>query len=247
MAKHENVIAHRGASHARPENTLPAFEHAIELGADLLEFDVRLTADGHAIIMHDASVERTTNGTGAVRSLTLDEIRKLDAGLKYGTLYKDIPVPTLDEVLELARPSGVGLDVQIYATEDSRDGLTKAVVEALNRHEYDDRAFIAAEEDVVLLARELDPNRPICNLTGQRDAKSLDRNKKTGSTTVQAFAKYVTPQFVEKAHKMGIVVNVFYADHVNEMRRLIDCGVDGILTNEPEMLLRVLGRLPDSP
>lgn len=246
MATHVNVIAHRGASHARPENTLPAFQHAIDLGSDLLEFDVRLTADGHAIIMHDVTVDRTTDGTGEVRKLTLSEIRELDAGIKHDPAYTGVRVPTFDELLEIARPSGVGLDVQIYATEDSLVDLTKAVVASLKQFDYDERAFIASDEEVVLLARELDPQRPICNLTGQRDAQSLYRNRDTGSSIVQAFAHYVTPEFVAEAHEIGIVVNVFYADDVAEMQRLLDCGVDGILTNEPELLLQVLGRRPNA-
>ncbi len=239
---HMNVIAHRGASHARPENTIPAFEHAIELGVDLLEFDVRLTADGHAVIMHDTSVKRTTDGDAPVGKMTLAEVRELDAGATFNDSYRGTRVPTLDEALEYAGPTGVGLDVQIYATDDSAAPLTRTVVDALQRHGFDDRAFIAGEENVVLLARELDPARPICNLTGQRDEESLDYNHRIGSKIVQAFARYVTPAFVKRAHELDIVVNVFYADHANEMTRLIDCGVDGILTNEPETLLRVLGR-----
>ena len=244
MADSVRVIAHRGASHARPENTLPAFTHAIELGADLLEFDVRQTADGHAVVMHDPTVDRTTDGTGAVNNLTLDEIRALDAGACFHEQYAGTKVPTLGEVLDLARDAGVGLDVQIYATEDDRAPLTRQVVEALRQYEFDDRAFIAGEEDVIRLVRELDPDRPICNLTGQRDARSLDHCKAMGCTIVQAFARYITSDYVKRAHDVVITVNVFYADHVSEMKRLLECRVDGILTNEPELLLKLLGRGP---
>jgi len=244
MAENIRVIAHRGASHARPENTIPAFVHAIELGADLLEFDVRHTADGHVVIIHDPTVDRTTNGIGTVSGMTLEEIRALDAGVRFQDQYSGTKVPTLREVLELARRARVGLDVQIYATPSDVEPLTRQVVHALAEYEYDERAFIAAEEEVVRLVRGLDPSRPICNLSGQRDAKSLTRCRALGSTIVQAFARYITPEYVERAHSMGMTVNVFYADHVSEMKRLIDCKVDGILTNEPELLLRLLGRLP---
>jgi glycerophosphoryl diester phosphodiesterase len=244
MARHVNVVAHRGASHDRPENTIPAFEYALELGVDLLEFDVRLTADGHAVVIHDATVDRTTNGSGAIQDLTLGEIQELDAGLYLDAEYEGTIIPTLDEVLDTARSSGVGLDVQIYALDDTMPQLTKQVVDSLINHGYDERAFIASEEDVVHLARELDPNRPICNLTGQRDSGTVDRNHEIGSTIVQAVAKYVTPELVEYAHGFGITMNVFYADDIDEMNRLITCGVDGILTNESGLLLRTLGRDP---
>lgn len=244
MAHRVRVIAHRGASHARPENTMPAFTHAIELGADLLEFDVRRTADGHPVIMHDLTVDRTTDGTGAVSSLKLREIRALDAGVRFHERYAGTKVPKLQEVLKVARDADVGLDVQIYATEADREPLTRRVVKTLNDFGFDERAFIAAEEDVVRLVRELDPDRPICNLTGQRDARSLQHCKSMGCSIAQAFARYVTGDLVKRAHEIGITVNVFYADHVSEMKRLIECHVDGILTNEPEILLKLLGRIP---
>ena len=244
MSTRVKVIAHRGASHARPENTLPAFTHAVELGTDLLGFDCRATADGHVVVMHDSTVDRTTDGSGPVGSLTLAEIQSLDAGAWFHETYAGTRVPTLPEVLELAKASGVGLDVQIYATDDDRESLTGTVVRALADHGFDERAFIAAEEEVVLLVKELDPTRPICNLTGQRTASSLEHNQEIGSLIVQAFARYVTDDFARRAHKMGIVVNVFYADHVTEMKRLIECGIDGILTNEPGLLLGLLDRPP---
>ncbi len=221
---------------------MPAFGYAVEMGVDLLEFDCRQTADGHVIAMHDAAVDRTTDGTGNVGEMTLAEIRKLDAGAKHSSTYVGTKVPTLDEVLDLAEPSGVGLDVQIYALDSDRESLTGAVVRALSDRGFDERAFIAGEEEVVLLAQQLDPNRPICSLTGQRDAGSLEHNTRIGSNIVQAFARYVDPAFVKKAHDLGVVVNVFYADHATEMERLIEVGIDGILTNEPALALRVLGR-----
>lgn len=242
MRSQIHVIAHRGASHARPENTLPAFSHAIELGVDFLEFDVRLSSDGQAVIMHDTLVDRTTDGTGAISTMPFSQIRKLDAGTKFNEHYAKTKIPSLEEVLDLARAADVGCDVQIYTSGSDRERLTEQVVNALAERKFDDRTFIAAEEEVVLYARQLDPNRPVCNLSGQRDNHSLELAKAVGSKIVQAFARFVTPQFVAKAHEMGITVNVFYADHVSEMERLVSCGVDGILTNEPEILLRVLGR-----
>jgi len=244
MPHQVRVIAHRGASHARPENTLPAFIHAIELGTDMIEFDVRQTADGHPVVMHDCTVDRTTNGSGAVSSLTLDEIRALDAGVRFHQAYADVTVPTLDEVLACARVAGIGLDIQIYAGEADRESLTTQVVSALMDHGFDERAIIAGEEEVVRLVRQIDSTRPFCNLTGQRDVHYLERAAAFGSTVVQAFARYVTAEYVRRAHAMDITINVFYADHVAEMQRLVNCGVDGILTNEPELLLRLLHRIP---
>ena len=229
------AIAHRGASHARPENTLPAFEYAIELGMDLLEFDVHLTADGYPVVIHDGSVDRTTNGTGKVSELTLNEVKSFDVADGVG-------IPTLEEVLELAEPSGLGLDVQLKADDENRTALTTKTIRALRKTGYDSRAFIASDEATVLLVKQLDENRPICNLGGTRDIDTLEHNAQIGSMIVQPHARLITHEYVEKAHSLEITVNVFYADDEDEMRRLIDCGVDGILTNEAELLLKVLGR-----
>jgi glycerophosphoryl diester phosphodiesterase len=237
------VIAHRGASHARPENTLVAFEHAIELGVDLIEYDVRLTHDGQTVIMHDKTVDRTTSGEGAVSDLTLEQILSFDASVGHEG-YAGTRVPTLDEVCTLVAPTTVGMNVQIYADDDDRGSLTMAVTNALQRHGFDNRTFIASDEKTVLMARRLDPARPICNLDGQgrREIESLDTWAEQGIHIAQPYNNVITPEYVAKAHELGIVCNVFYADDVDGMNYLIECGVDGILTNEPELLLQVLGR-----
>ena len=237
MPRHYDVVAHRGASGVLPENTIPAFEHAIELGADMLEFDVRLTADGNTVVIHDPTVDRTTDGTGAISTMTLAQVRALDAG-------NGAKIPTLDEVLDCAVPSGIQMNVQIYDAGFDMAPLTEKVVEALNDHGYDERAFIASRGDVVRLVKELDPKRPFCNLDGQTDAEeSLKQVAAVGGKIVQPFHPIVTPEYVERAHAMGMRLNVFYADDEKGMRWLMGCGVDGILTNQVELLLKVLGRI----
>src|SRR5258708_47839 len=96
------VISHRGEHLAHPENTLPAFQAAIDAKADYFELDVRTTSDGHLVLMHDATVDRTTNGHGAVRDMTFDQIRALDAGARFGPQFAGTKVPTFDEALQLA-------------------------------------------------------------------------------------------------------------------------------------------------
>ena len=237
MSKHYDVVAHRGASGVLPENTIPAFEHAINLGADMLEFDVRLTADGEMVVIHDATVDRTTDGTGAISELTFAQIRELDAG-------DGANIPTLDELLECAKPSGIQMNVQIYDAGFDLEPLTKGVVAALSDHDYDERAFIASRGEVIRLVKQLDPARPFCNLDGQTDAEeSLKQVAAVGGTIVQPFHPIVTPEYVQRAHEMGMRLNVFYADDEDAMRYLMDCGVDGILTNQVELLLKVLGRI----
>ena len=174
MSRYVNVIAHRGASAARPENTIPAFQHAIDLGADFIEFDVLLTADEQPVVIHDSKVDRTTDGSGAVAELSLAYVRSLDAG-------DGAKIPLLEEVLSVAKDGGIGLNVQLKANDANREELTRLSVEMLRDMGFDERAFIASDEKTVLLAREIDPKRPICNLSGQREADSLPHQAEIGS------------------------------------------------------------------
>jgi len=128
------VIAHRGEHLAHPENTLPAFQAAIDAGADFFELDVRTTADGQLVLMHDGKVDRTTNGTGLVRTMTLDQIRALDAGVKFAPEFAGTKVPTFEEALNLARGKiGVYVDCKEVAPADlvaaiEKTGMQDAVV-----------------------------------------------------------------------------------------------------------------------
>lgn len=121
------VIAHRGEHRAHPENTLPAFQAAIDAGADFFELDVRTTSDGRLVLMHDAKVDRTTNGHGLVREMTLDQIRALDAGAKFNPRFAGTRVPTFDEALQLARGKiGVYVDSKDIAPADLAAALEHA-------------------------------------------------------------------------------------------------------------------------
>ncbi len=124
------VIAHRGAHIHYPENTIPAFEAAIRMGADFIECDVRSTSDGKLVIMHNATVNATTNGAGTVRQMTFEQVRALDAGVKFGAQFAATKIPTFDEVLDLARGRiGVYVDAK-----DMQPAFTSALVGALKRH-----------------------------------------------------------------------------------------------------------------
>ena len=129
------AISHRGEHLAHPENTMAAYRAAYEAGADFIETDVRTTADGKLVIMHDATVDRCTNGKGEIASMTFDEIRRLDAGVRFGEGFKGTQVPTFDEVLEFAKDRlGVYIDAKRISAQD--------VVDAVRRHRMEDRVVL---------------------------------------------------------------------------------------------------------
>ena len=229
--------AHRGALSTHPENTAAAFREAARLGADMIEFDVGMTKDGRDIILHDPTVDRTTNGHGALTELTFDEARALDAGWYERSQFAGEKLPTLTETLE-AIPPGILLNVHLK----QHRGVVEATVAALRDAGRVDDAVLAATEDQIPLIRALCPEIRICNMTRQGEDSYLGLTVRLGASFLQYLHAQVTEESVKAAHDRGITVNCFYANEEPEMRRQIECGVDYILTDDTPLLLKVLGR-----
>ncbi len=228
------ICAHRGASGTHPENTQAAFEEAIRVGAHMVEFDIRCTADHHLAIIHDSTVDRTTNGTGAVADLTFDYIRSLDAG-------QGKKVLSLPEAMAYA--SRVMLN--IHANPENKDdalAIAQALVPYFANGDIYDQAFVTAvDQDLLKLLRAADPQIRLCNLLGQRTDSYVQTAVSSHPCEVlQPINAVVTHELVREAHAQGLKVNPFFADDEDEMNRLIGCGVDGILTNHPARLFSFL-------
>ena len=235
-----NIVAHRGFPSSYPENTAIAFEKAIELGVECIEFDVHLTRDGHLVIIHDSTVDRTTDGTGRVADLTLDEIQQLDAGSWFAPEFAGERIMTLAKTLELIG-ARARMNVQLKANEATREELTRKSVEELARHNVVGHAYIASEQPTVELVRRIDPRVEICNLSVFPTEDYVSRSAAIGCRILQPRNGQVDATFVAEAHRHGMEVNPFYANDEPEMKRLIACGVDGILTDCADVLMRVKG------
>lgn len=231
------VCAHRGASSTHPENTLAAFDEVVRLGAHMIEFDVRRTADGRFIVMHDARVERTTNGTGEIGNLTFEKIRSLDAG-------NGQKVPTLDEATDYARHLILNIHAYPQANGDSEAMADELMVEFQRKDMYDCAFVASCDAPLLQRLRTTEKRIRLCPLLRQKSPDYVAQALKLSSCEVlQPYNSVVTPELVREAHSHGLKVNPFYADDEKEMRRLIDCGVDGLLTNCPEKLLNLLETL----
>jgi glycerophosphoryl diester phosphodiesterase len=233
-------VAHRGASGLAPENTLLAFERAIELGVDALELDVQLTRDGELVVIHDARLERTTSGAGWVRDHTAAQLRALDAGLEQH-------VPLLSEVLALAETGGVRLCVEAKGQdEDECLAITEAAVAVLRAADWTDRAILTSFVPAALargraleprLATMLDPwpqdgslsPRQICEQTLACGANSLSFD-----------FSFVTPAVAEACRLSGLALWPWAPDEPEEIRSMLALGVPGIETNRPDVLNAVL-------
>lgn len=255
-------FAHRGDSTRAPENTLDAFRKAVELGAGGLELDVHLTGDGHVVVIHDATVDRTTGGSGAVAGTTLDALREMDAGHRFSTdggrTYpyrgRGLSVPTLAEVLEEFPDVALNIDLK-----EIQRGKEEAVFEVLREAGAEERALVVSEHYAFV--------RRVRKLTGGRVATGASRLEigifylmsalrlegllRPSYTALQAPVYFgrlalVTRRFVEAAHARGVRVDAWIVNDPAEMRRLLDLGVDVVMTDYPERLAAVLaerGRL----
>ena len=238
------LVAHRGGAALAPENTLEAFVEAVELwGADMLELDVRLTADGEVVVIHDDTVDRTTNGTGPVAELTWAEIRHLDAGARFvdtdgrrSRAGHGIAVPRFRDVLE--RLPNVRLNVETKCRE-----VAAPLRRDIEAHGAARRVLIAAE-------RESD-RTPARGYRGPWGASKrqlvlwvlLGRTPRADILQIPTEAygiNLVEPRRIAAAHRANLPVHVWTVDDPAEMHRLLDLGVDGIQTDRPDLLEQVL-------
>ena len=252
------VIAHRGGAGLRPEETLAAFDHAAELGADMFELDVRATADGAIVCLHDPAVDRTTNGQGPVDALSLSELRKLDAGYRWtmdgGKTYpyrgKDIRVPTLEEVFRRHPRTRMVVEMKVRTPEFAQSlckltreaGMSQRVLVASFDH-HTLNAFRQACPEVVtsMSAREARVFVGLARIglaaAYSPDAAALQVPVRLGSTEV------LTAAVIRAARERNLRVHAWTVNDEETMRRLVSEGVDGIMTDRPDRLLALRDRL----
>ena len=255
--KKPRLFAHRGASGETPENTLVAFQRAVELGMIYAELDVHASHDGHVVVIHDATLERTTNGHGRVQDLPLGDLRKVDAGYYFspdgGQTFPfraaGVQIPTLVEVLR--RFPTLHCTIEIKQTDPPIEDLVIAAVRSCGREE---QVILASEHDAVLarvrtLAPEIATNFGYLEVLDfiQRVATNQLRDYQPLGQAFQIPPEFqgiplVTAQTVAAAHALNCEMHVWTIDDPLEMGRLLDLGVDGIMSNFPARLLEVVRR-----
>jgi glycerophosphoryl diester phosphodiesterase len=230
------AIAHRGEHLHHPENTLPALQAAIELGMDYAELDVRTTADGKLVLMHDPTVSRTTNGKGEIAKMTLDQIRELDAGVKFGPEFAGTKVPTFEEVLRMAHGRiGIYVHVKIVTPQD--------LVDILTREGMLDRVVIFCEDQTY--HRRIHALQPSLKVMPEAvNRKTIESAIADLHPKVIAFeAADFHDDLIAIAKQAGAAVYVDRfdsADNPGGYQDAINRGADGIQTNRPEDLMKFL-------
>jgi glycerophosphoryl diester phosphodiesterase len=249
------AFAHQGGAKLAPSNTLPAFYNAHDLGCDVLELDVHGTADGEIVVIHDDTVDRTTDGTGSVKDLTLAQLQALDAGYRFspdGVHHpyrgKGVTIPTLREILQTFPTARV--NIEIKQTEPPIEETLASLIREMHAA---DRVLVASvHDDVLRRFRLLEPGVATSasetevylfvigawlRLTPLLDPAfdALQVPLRSGSIPV------VTRDVVEAAHGKNIQVHVWTIDEKAEMRRLLDLDVDAIMSDRPDLLMQILG------
>jgi glycerophosphoryl diester phosphodiesterase len=228
------LCAHRGAMETHPENTIPAFQEAIRLGVHMIEFDIQLTKDSALVIMHDGTVDRTTNGKGKVSEMTLLEIRQLDAGIKKDERFAGVQVPTLEEVLALM-PKNVWLNCHLKGGADL--GLKSAT--ALKKAGRLHQAFLTCGEAAAAAARTVLPSIMICN--GENRYRQNTPVYVSATIDMKAdFIQLLAPakeedrtELMARLKQNSVKINYYYAKKPEELKGLFNAGVDFVLVNNP--------------
>lgn len=216
-------IAHRGASAYEPENTLRSFERAIELKADMIELDVRYSLDRHLVVVHDAKVDRTTDGTGLVALKTLSELKELDAGMGE-------KVPTLEEVIEL------GIGRIKFVIELKENGVEDEVVDLINKNNLLEDVFIISFKSMRLkMIKELEP-KIRTGLILFASLNPIRLAKDCGADVVAPFHWFITKGLIHRARRSGLYIFTWIVDEASKAQRLREIGVSGIVTNKPDIL-----------
>jgi len=264
-------LAHRGVCREAPENTLAAFRLAEAYGADGIELDVRMCRSGELVVIHDARLNRTTNGRGYVRTKTLEQLRKLDAGSYFHARFAHEPLPTLDEVLRWSN-GRMRINIEIKSMARAKAGIEAAVVAMLHRRRMAHDCLVSSFNPLVLrrimrldkrIATALLIDRRLSSLrflsfftrraplrfpysltkrNGGGDVRrsELPLSRLSGVSGLNIHVAVANESFIQKCKNAGLRVMVWGASSREELERLTRLGVDGIITDEPFVLRKIL-------
>ena len=237
------IFAHRGSSAYAPENTLAAFELAIRQNAHAIELDAKLSSDGHVVVIHDASVDRTTDGEGKVAELSLASLKSLDAGCKYDKSFCGEKIPTLEEVFEtVGGKTFINVELTNYATP--KDNLPEKVAEIVRSTGMHDRVLFSSFNPFSLRRiHKLIPNIPIGLLALPRIAGAWARSFLGNWVHYDALHPEVrdtNQRLIFRLQKRGHRVHTYTVNHPEDMEKFFKWGISGIFTDDPPLAFRTL-------
>ena len=252
-----NIIAHRGANKRAPQNTLPAFQKALEIGCDGFETDVHLSKDGVPVICHNDTIDATSNGSGRISDLTLEELKSCDFGSYFSKAFAGTTLPTLDEFLELAATGNLKImNIELKKEPDDarRDELVTKTLEAVEHHGLNESLLISSFCPKILkLVKQKNPVIKTAYLYPYGYLHAIKvvippilRMKDLNCTASHPFKACIRGDYVNLCHKNGLDVNVWTVDEADEIRNMLRAGVDGIITDCPDRIHFILDEMNEA-
>lgn len=242
------VWAHRGASGIMPENTLPAFAKAVELGADGVELDIQMSADGEIVVIHDEMVDRTSDGKGWVKDFTLEQLRQLDVSYGHKELGH-VCIPTMREVFELLKPTELTINIELKTGILDYPGMEEKILILTREYGFEDRVIYSSFNHYsILKIQKLDPSAKTAFLYADGPIDMPEYGKKHHVNALHpAMYNIRMPDFMKKCKEYGLDVNVWTVNNEEYTKLCIQAGVNAIITNYPDLVRRVIQSVKDSP
>ncbi len=236
-------LGHRGARALAPENTLAGMRAGMNAGADGVEFDVQRTSDGHLVVFHDDDLKRICGVGGRVVTSALAQLRELDAGRHFGPQFSGELIPTLDELIETL-PASAFLNIEAKRFRFRSDGLEAGIVQAIRRHNLLGRCIVSSFNPILLWRMgRMDRSIPLGLLYAPDEPPGLNRGWPRYGLRLAALHPYheqVTAKLLQQTRGRGQQINTWTVNEPAEMRRLLGLGVDGIITDRPDLLSALL-------
>lgn len=248
--KHCNIISHRGANTFAPQNTIPAFQKSIELKVDGFETDVHLTKDGIPVLCHNYTINATSDSKGNITAFTYDELSQFDFGSYFSPAYKGTKIPTVDEFLTLAEKADLKvLNIELKSPKEAKEAeIVELTIDMVKEHGLLDRLLISSfNPELLVRAKEYEPECKTGLLYSpdkrlgwviSRDAVAYAEN--IGANALHPHEIFVSRNYVDRAHAHGIMVNPWTVDKPKNIEKMLDCGVDGIITNRPDLVKHLM-------
>lgn len=246
-----NVISHRGANIYAPQNTLPAFEKSIAIGVDGFETDIHITKDDKLVLCHNYTIDETSNGKGSIAEMTLEGLEHYDFGSYFSPKFKGTKIPTIDEFLSLVERTDISvLNIELKSPGETETAIVKETISRVKAHGLFDRLIISSFDPKLLIeAKEIDETcktgflySPTKSITYKNKliSRPVEFAKSINADALHPLYIFVDERYVENAHNAGLMVNPWTVDSVRSIEKMIKSGVDGIITNFPDVVNGIL-------
>lgn len=243
--KHINVISHRGANVYAPQNTLPAFQKALTLGVDGFETDVHITKDNELVLCHNYTIDKTSNGRGSISQMTLEELKRYDFGSYFSEKFAGTRMPTLREFLELVAESDIKvLNIELKSPKANETAIVRDTIRFVKEYGLFDKLLISSfDPKLIAEAKQIDPQTrtgflysPNSKVTFRVFRNPLEVAKSLNADALHPFSMYITEDLVKKTHEAGMQLNAWTINGPATIEKMIAFGVDGIITNFPDVV-----------